>query len=196
MIVGIGRSRQCPVLTGSLVFSSRRARRSAAVFAQPRVAVSASQSLQVQCDRRLLLVARMEDIKLEQDVASVDAPPPPPAQEIGRGKSSKGASGGSGGGGKKRKGRKGLLVCIGCGEQKPVSEFSLRQVVDVECKRFLDRIYHQARVQGQFGVVSQTAGDTGGHQGHVGLLPVCQHRRRPEGEVQLRAVYSDTHEGD
>ena len=56
---------------------------------------------------------------------------------------------GSAGNRKRRKERKGYMTCPGCDEQSPVSEFALNQRFENKCKKLLDRIYNQARLQGQ-----------------------------------------------
>ena len=78
--------------------------------------------------------------KLSQDGEVEEFPPVPPAQEQRRR---------TGGGGKQRKERKGLCFALGAETQSQVSEFDLGHKVDGECKRFLDRIYYQARLHGQ-----------------------------------------------
>ena len=41
------------------------------------------------------------------------------------------------------------MTCIGCSKSLPCDQFDLGQKVDQQCKKFFDRIYYQARVQGQ-----------------------------------------------
>lgn len=41
------------------------------------------------------------------------------------------------------------MRCPGCDEEKPIEEFNLTQKVDRQCKKYLDRIYHQCKVQGK-----------------------------------------------
>ena len=57
---------------------------------------------------------------------------------------------------KKRCG-KGEFFCQGCGTSKKAELFPSAQVVCLECKRFLDRIYGQCQRQGELGLVVQTA---------------------------------------
>ena len=52
-------------------------------------------------------------------------------------------------GGKRRKERKGTIFCPGCDEYKAAELFDFGNAVDKECKKRLDRIYHQCKTQGK-----------------------------------------------
>ena len=68
-------------------------------------------------------------------------PPEPDAKDAGKKKPKAKA--------KNRKERKGFQWCPGCDQSKPADSFSLNQRFDMECKRLLDRIYHQCKAQGE-----------------------------------------------
>ena len=83
------------------------------------------------------------DMQLAFDAVADDTllPPEPDAKDAAKKKPKAKA--------KNRKERKGFQWCPGCDQSKPADSFSLNQRFDMECKRLLDRIYHQCKAQGE-----------------------------------------------
>jgi hypothetical protein len=82
------------------------------------------------------------EFKLEDDAdVELDAQSLPPPSEVVPAAARKV--------GKRRKERKGFITCPGCDEAHPASCFEMNQRFEVNCKKKLDRIYVQAKAQGE-----------------------------------------------